>query len=105
MTLRGKTAGIAAGLVALAALAGCDSSTPDQPAPVENAVNEEAPAEVVVPVEAPPPAETTNAATVDVEPRETPPDPDAQTLDDADATGMTARVRRDEAETNETVPQ
>ncbi len=37
-----------------------------------------------------------------VELRDTPPDPDAQTLDDADATGMTARVNRDAA-ANETV--
>jgi len=48
----------------------------------------------VVPVETPVP-ETTNLTVA--EPRAAPVDPDAQTLDDADATGMTARVNRDAA--------
>ena len=99
---RGKIAGMAAGLLALTALAGCEKSTPEQPAPVDNAVNEAEPMNVIVPEEAPAP-ETANAAAIE-ETRETPPDPDAQTQEDADATGMTARVRRDEAPANETAP-
>lgn len=98
---RGKIAATAAGILALAALGGCEKSAPEQPAPVENAVNEVEPVNLVVPEEKPVP-ETANAAAV--EPRETPPDPDAQTQDDADATGMTARVRRDEAGSNTTIP-
>jgi hypothetical protein len=101
MRFSGRTAAVAAGLIALAALSGCDSSTPEQPAPAENAVDAAEPANVVVPVEAAPP-ETVNAA-AEADARETPPDPDAQTLDDADATGMTARVRREEP-ANETTP-
>src|SRR4051812_42865091 len=98
---RGKIAGVAAGLLALTALAGCNNSTPESSAPVENVTNEAEPMNVVVPEETPAP-ETANAATIE-ETRETPPDPDAQTQEDADATGMTARVRRDET-ANETAP-
>jgi hypothetical protein len=98
---RGKIAAMAAGALALMALAGCEKSTPEPSAPVENMVNEAEPMNAVAPVETPVP-ETANAATV-VDTRETPPDPDAQTQDDADATGMTARVHRDEGTTNETV--
>jgi hypothetical protein len=98
---RGKIAGLAAGLIALAALAGCDSSTPESAAPAENIADNTEAVNVVVPEEAPVP-ETLNAAAVEA-PRETPPDPDAQTQEDADATGMTARVRRDEAPANETI--
>lgn len=100
MRFSGRTAAIAAGLIALTALSGCEKSAPEQPVP-ENALNESEAENVVVPVETAPP-ETTNA-TAETEVRETPPDPDAQTLDDADATGMTSRVRRDEA-ANETAP-
>ena len=98
---RGKIAGVAGGLLALAALGGCEKSTPEQPAPVENAVNEVEPVNIVVPEEKRAP-ETANASTVEV--RETPPDPDAQTQDDADATGMTSRVRREDAPANTTAP-
>ena len=98
---RGKIAALAGGLLALTALAGCNNSTPESSAPAENVANEAEPMNVVVPDETAPP-ETTNAATLE-DTRETPPDPDAQTQEDADATGMTARVRRDEA-SNETAP-
>lgn len=97
---RGKIAATAAGLLALTALAGCEKSTPEPAAPVENMVNEAEPVNTVAPVETPVP-ETTNLTVA--EPRDAPVDPDAQTLDDADATGMTARVRRDEAAANETI--
>jgi hypothetical protein len=98
---RGKIAALAGGLLALTALAGCNNSTPESSAPVDNVANEAEPMNVVVPEETPA-AETANAAAVEL--RETPPDPDAQTQEDADATGMTARVRRDEAPANETAP-
>jgi hypothetical protein len=102
MRFSGRTAAVAAGLIALAALSGCEKSTPEQPAPAENAVNAAEPANVVVPVETPPTETVNTAAEADM--RETPPDPDAQTLDDADATGMTSRVRREEDAANETAP-
>jgi hypothetical protein len=98
---RGKIAALAGGLLALTALAGCNNSTPESSAPVDNVANEAEPMNVVVPEETPAP-ETANAVTVE-DTRETPPDPDAQTQEDADATGMTARVRRDET-ANETTP-
>ncbi|HXH15874.1 MAG TPA: hypothetical protein VNJ10_07045 [Sphingomonas sp.] len=102
-------AAIAGGLLAAMALAGCSRSEPEQPPTDTNMVEdtgvtetEAAPAPVeTAPVEAPPPA----PAVVEP-PREAPVAPDAQMQDDADATGMTSRVTRDEAPAeNEADPQ
>lgn len=90
-----------AGLMALGVLAGCSNSEPEnQPpeAPETSTVSEapapaaEAPATMTTaePTSLPPPV-----AVPEAEPAEPTP-PDAQVLEDADATGMTARVRRDE---------
>jgi len=98
---RYKIAAVAAGALALGALAGCEKSTPEPAAPVENVVNEAEPMNAVVVPEETPAPETTNLTVA--EPREAPVDPDVQTLDDADATGMTARVNRDQPTANETV--
>jgi hypothetical protein len=105
MTL-GRHAMIAAGVTAFAMLAGCSRSTPDEPPAETNETVQEAPAPVPVP--APSPAPKRAPATSESTP--TPPvadeaepqaGPDAQMLDDADATGMTARVTRDDAAANE----
>ena len=108
ISTRTRTA-IAGGLLAAMALAGCSRSEPEQPPTDVNMVEdtgvtetEAAPTPVeAAPVEAPP------AAPAVVEPpREKPVAPDEQMLDDADATGMTARVTRDEAPAeNEVEPQ
>ena len=101
MTISTRTrAAIAGGLLAAMALAGCSRSEPEQPPTDMNmaedtGVTEEeaAPAPVeTAPIETPPPA----PAVVEP-PREKPISPDEQMLDDADATGMTARINRDEA--------
>ncbi len=108
ISTRTRTA-IAGGLLAAMALAGCSRSEPEQPATDVNMVEdtgvtetEAAPAPVeAAPVEAPP-----VAPAVVEPPREKPVAPDEQMLDDADATGMTARVTRDEAPAeNEAEPQ
>ena len=99
ISTRTRTA-IAGGLLAAMALTGCSRSEPEQPPTDVNMVEntgvtetEAAPAPVeAAPVETPPPA----PAVVEP-PREKPVAPDEQMLDDADATGMTARVTRDEA--------
>ncbi len=97
---------------ALLALSACSQSEPEQ-APDANMSDEVAPEETATPEALPsgepaelaPPVEDTNTAAIDVPP-EKPVAPDAQVLDDADATGMTARVSRDEAaETNDQAPQ
>ena len=100
MLVRGAVA-----LLTLTALAGCDKSTPDQPAASENgavpetnvteATNTAAPA-------APTQSVTTNATEAAV--RDAPLPPDEQTQDDADATGMTSRVNRGEAPANSSIP-
>ncbi len=109
ISTRTRTA-IAGGLLAAMALAGCSRSEPEQPPTDTNMVEDTgvteseaaAPASVeAAPVEAAPPA----PAVVEP-PREKPVAPDEQMLDDADATGMTSRVTRDEAPTeNEDAPQ
>ncbi|MEG8024668.1 hypothetical protein QP162_09795 [Sphingomonas aurantiaca] len=99
ISTRTRTA-IAGGLLAAMALAGCSRSEPEQPPTDVNMVEdtgvtetEAAPTPVeAAPVEAPP-----VAPAVVEPPREKPVAPDEQMLDDADATGMTARVTRDEA--------
>lgn len=91
-------AALAAGLLMLA---GCSSSEPEQPldvnmsdqAPVEEEMLDASP--TVEPTETLPPAMDTNSAAIDVPPA-APVAPDAQMIEDADATGMTARVSRDE---------
>ena len=108
ISTRTRTA-IAGGLLAAMALTGCSRSEPEQPPTDVNMVEdtgvtetEAAPAPVeAAPVEAPP-----VAPAVVEPPREKPVAPDEQMLDDADATGMTARVTRDEAPAeNEAEPQ
>ena len=108
ISTRTRTA-IAGSLLAAMALAGCSRSEPEQPPADVNMVEdtgvtetEAAPAPVeAAPVEVAPPAPT-----VVEPPREKPVAPDEQMLDDADATGMTARVTRDEAPAeNEAEPQ
>ena len=99
----GRHAMIAAGVMAAAMLAGCSRSTPDEPPAETNQVVTEAPSPTPAPPVVSKPAPATSAIA--------PPSPDAneadpqaadaQMLDDADATGMTARVTRDDAATNE----
>lgn len=91
-----------AGLMALGVLAGCSNSEPETP-PTETPETSTAPtAETpATPVETTPAAvaEPTGLQPPDVVPEAAPAEPtppDAQVLEDADATGMTARVRRDE---------
>jgi hypothetical protein len=89
----------AAGLLALA---GCNRS-PEQPAATDNGVvsetNVTTESNVAAPV-AKPPSVPANASEAVVRPE--PSAPDSQTQDDADATGMTARVHRDDTPANET---
>jgi predicted small lipoprotein YifL len=89
----------AAGLLALSLLAGCSRSEPDEAPPAENAVSDEAlpaPEETRAPEPepAPEPAPVATANTV-APPPAAEIAPDEQMLDDADATGMTARATRD----------
>lgn len=89
---------IAAALLALTILAGCSSSEPEatpNEMSDENVVPEgDVPeAEPVTPVETAKPEPTTPTNIMVAEP-EAPVAPDAQMLDDADATGMTARLPR-----------
>lgn len=91
----GRSAVFALGVASLAALAGCHSSAPEETVAnnMTDAVevaNTVVPENVVAPTEAP----ATNAAAV-------PSNPgadfatDSHTYDDADATGMTARIPQD----------
>jgi hypothetical protein len=105
MTMRKKIA-TATALLALTTLAGCDWF---KPAPPVETDNNSAVVENVDEPEAAPPAanvttpDDTNAAAA-AELRDAPPAPDAQTQDDADAVGMTAHVRRDDAAGNSNAP-
>uniref|UniRef100_UPI003565076E hypothetical protein n=1 Tax=Sphingomonas sp. TaxID=28214 RepID=UPI003565076E len=111
--MRTKTIAVTA-LLALAALGGCDRTSPaPQPEVSDNVLPADAGTPVDADVEtnlaeaAPPPAESAApagapAVTPREAPREAPPAPDTQTLDDADATGMTARVNRGDMVTNTT---
>ena len=100
MLVRGAVA-----LLTLTALAGCDKSTPDQPAASENGAvpetNVTEGANTAAPA-APTQSVTTNATEAAV--RDAPLPPDEQTQDDADATGMTSRVNRGEAPANSSIP-
>jgi hypothetical protein len=110
-TVRVMKTGLALG-AGLLLLTACSRSEPEQPAemenmdavaPMDNASAAPAPDAAAVTEPSPPPAE--NSAAIDVPP-ERPVAPDAQVLDDADATGMTARVNRDEpAPGNDPAPQ
>lgn len=97
MTIRTSAIRLAlgAGLVTLA-LGGCSRSEPDAAPVTENATYEdEAPTEAA----APPVVDEAPAPVAPEVKAEAPPAaeiaPDVQVQDDADATGMTARVRRD----------
>lgn len=89
-------------VAALTTLAACDKPAP----PVEETNNSSAAVENVDEPEAPPPANVAVPAETNTtaEMRDAPPAPDAQTQEDADAVGMTAHVKRDEAG-NTTAPQ
>jgi hypothetical protein len=116
--IRTKTTAVAAAVLALTMLAGCDRASPaPQPEASDNALPADAATSVDANVDAnaavnlaepaplPPPgtsAASAEASAADVAPREAPPTPDTQTLDDADATGMTARIHREELVTNTT---
>jgi hypothetical protein len=84
------------------ALGGCSPSEPDTAPVTENsAYEEEAPAEAETPAvveEAPAPAPAEVKAEAPPAPEIA---PDVQMQDDADATGMTARVRRDGSSASE----
>ena len=103
MTMFGRKLTAVIALAALGALGGCDKLKPRQAPDSENRGIE---APEPTPTEAPPPSAPvapptsviTNASEADS--REAPPEPDAQTQDDADATGMTARINRDDTATN-----
>jgi hypothetical protein len=109
ISTRTRTA-IAGGLLAAMALAGCSRSEPEQQPTDVNMVEDtgvtESEAAAPTPVEAAPVEVAPPAPAVVEPPREKPVAPDEQMLDDADATGMTSRVTRDEEPTqNEDVPQ
>lgn len=87
------------------ALAAC-SGEPEQPAPEgpDTNLTEAMPTPEPLPTEAPEPLpEPSPTPTFETAP---PPkvEPDQQMLDDAEATGMTARINRDEAPTDEETP-
>ena len=92
---------LAAGLLALA---GCNNRSSEQPAAPDNAVvtetNVTTESNVAVPVVKAPSTASNATAAIDLRPE--PAAPDSQTQDDADATGMTSRVHRDDAPANET---
>jgi hypothetical protein len=100
MTMKSTRALMLAAAVLLPVLGGCSKSEPDA-APAENltASAEETPVAAPEPIPEPsaaavaPPTDTNATAEADPEPA-TP--PDEQMLDDASATGMTARASRDE---------
>ena len=98
MSTRTRTA-IAGGLLAAMALAGCSRSEPEQPPTDTNMVDDTGVTEseaAPAPVEAASVEVAPAAPAVAEPPREKPIAPDEQMLDDADATGMTSRVTRDE---------
>lgn len=86
------------------ALAGCNRSAPEQPADTDNAAVPETNVTTTASNVAAPvikaPTVTANASEAIARPE--PAAPDAQTQDDADATGMTSRVHRDDVPANET---
>jgi hypothetical protein len=94
-----KRIALLASVTAGLALAACSGDKDEAKAPTGNVENM-APIEIEnsatpVPTEAPP-ATVVDNVTVEPEPAAPPLTSDEQTQDDADATGMTARVSRDE---------
>ncbi len=89
------TRGMTAGLLAAALLAGCSKQQPAAPEPEANIV-EEAPRPAPPPpreAEPAPPKMPDPAGNIaDMLPPDEPPSPDEQMLEDADATGLTART-------------
>ena len=93
-------------------LAACSRSEPEQPEMTNDSTEvmpdepQPEPTPSALPSAEPTPAEAVNAAAIEPPP-EAPVAPDAQVLEDADATGMTARVSRDApaATGNEQAPQ
>jgi hypothetical protein len=82
-------------------VSGCSRS--DEPAPMENSTDEALPsnedAAPPTPEPAPPqaePTESANASAADDTPPEPAAEPDAQMMDDASASGMTARTSRND---------
>ncbi|MFT3964322.1 MAG: hypothetical protein QM690_00385 [Sphingobium sp.] len=84
-------------LAGLLALAACNKGKEDEAVPVDNESAGEANVEEQQPVEAPPVLEPAPTNTVSAPPPPPPPPvtEDQQTLDDADATGMTSRLPDD----------
>ncbi|MDB5711753.1 MAG: hypothetical protein JWL96_3823 [Sphingomonas bacterium] len=101
-----KKIATATALLALTTLAGCDWFKPAPPPKTSENVTTTIEENVVEPplpsTNGTVPAETNAAAAAEL--RDAPPAPDAQTQDDADAVGMTAHVRRDEAPGNSSAP-
>jgi hypothetical protein len=104
MSFRTRTMTVAALAAGLLAVSACSRSEPEGPMddnalgldqPMTNGTDDIAPVET--PSAIPEPTPDANAAAAIEPPPEAPIKPDAQVLDDADATGMTARVTRDEA--------
>ena len=98
-----KVLGLLPLLCAAVLLSACSKSEPE-PAPVENegmtAPAEPSPTPTSVPTESPSPS-TMNTSTADLNttaelPADVAPAPDEQMMDDASATGMTARASREE---------
>ncbi|WP_066658147.1 MULTISPECIES: hypothetical protein [unclassified Sphingomonas] len=100
-----RTIQLATALAAAAALAACSGAS-EEAAPAENAVNameltEDLPADENVTDVAP---VTTDNATAPAPVAEPATADEAQIQDDAEATGMTARVQRGESSGNQTAP-
>jgi ABC-type glycerol-3-phosphate transport system substrate-binding protein len=98
-----RTLKLATALAAAAALAACSGAS-EETAPAENAVNameltEDLPEENIA---EPAPLVVENTATAPV--TETVQPDEAQIQDDAEATGMTARVQRGDTSGNQTAP-
>ena len=108
-----RSATIAAMLLAASVVGGCDSSAPEgEPTMANDGSGDVAPGTAAPDTSSAANTESAaalvpapNASAGDDKPEAAPVDPDAQTLDDADATGMTARVSRDAATTNEAANQ
>jgi hypothetical protein len=93
----------AAGALALGACSGGNDEATAPTGNVENMTPIEVVNESPVATEAPAATRVDNLTTTDVEPTPSTLSADEQTQDDADATGMTARVSRDEG-SNEAQP-
>ena len=82
--------------VAGLALAGCSRSDREETETVNDTVVTEVPAAEPLPEPAPLPTPTVEANLAEPLPEASPEEPDAQMMDDASATGMTARAARDD---------